>query len=411
MKFSKVSQLVLVSALGLAVAFLLSGCLLVSIDYIYVADSAGTAAGSAGQIQVFAADAASGALRLIDKTISSGGSTPVALATTGDHANLYAANQSNNSLVHFTIADDGSLTQKDTVTVPFTPMAITVNTAGSFIYVVGNVAPFVAGGPNPGHIAVYPLSSGTIGSLATNVSLTVPGNANDTLIPTGVNVLANGNNLYVSAWDQSAYNPGNTITSSANPGWVYGFTVASSGALTATSGSPYQAGIKPTAIASDPTNRFVYATDYASNDIVGYTIQSSGTLNFLVNGPFKTGNQPTAAVVDPRGLYIYVANSLSNTVSAYAIALATGTPSTVAAPTGAGSSVTDTQPVSILVDPALGRYVYTANFQGNSISGFKLDPNTGTLTEDQSTPYPTAAHPAAIAAVPHGNHAVQAVAP
>jgi 6-phosphogluconolactonase len=403
MKFSKVSQLVLVSALGLAVASLISGCLLVSIDYIYVADSAGTTPGSAGQIEAFATDANSGALRLIGKATPSGGSTPVALATTADFANLYAANQSNNSLVHFTLAEDGSLAQKDLVTVPFVPTAIAVNKAGSFIYVVG--------GSNPGKLAVYPLSSGTIGALASSTSLTVPGNVADLLVPTGVNVLASNGQVYVAAWDQSAYNPGGTVTSSANPGWVYGFNVGSSGALTATSGSPYQAGVKPTAITSDPTNRFVYVTDYASNDIIGYTVQSTGILNFLVNGPFKTGNQPTAAVVDPRGLYIYVSNSLSNTVSAYAITLATGTPSSVVSSSGAGSSGTDTQPVSIVVDPALGVYVYTANFLGNSVSGFKLDPNTGTLSETLATPYPSGARPAAIAAVPHGNHAVQAVAP
>jgi 6-phosphogluconolactonase len=403
MKFSKVSQLVLVSALGLAVASLLSGCLLVSIDYIFVADSAGTTAGSAGQIQTFAADANSGALRVIGKTVSSGGNTPVALATTADFANLYAANQSNNSLVHFTIANDGSLTQKESVTVPFTPNAIAVNAAGSYIYVVG--------GSNPGQLAVYALSSGNIGTAGAVISLTVPGNTSDVLVPTGVNVLANNNNVYVSAWDQSAYNPGGTVTSSANPGWVYGFTVGSGGALTAASGSPYQAGIRPTAVTSDPTNRFVYVTDYASNDIIGYTVQSGGILNFLLNGPFKTGNQPTAVVIDPRGLYIYVSNSLSNSISGFAISLATGTPTSVVSTSGTGSSVTDTQPVAVLVDPALGRFVYTANYLGNSISGFRLDPNTGTVTETQATPYPTSAHPTAIAAVPHGNHAVQAVAP
>lgn len=404
MKFSKVSHLALVSILGLAVAFLVYGCLLVSIDYVFVACSAGSSTGSAGQIQIFAADANSGALRQIDTTVSSGGTSPVALATTADYANLYAANQGNNSLVHFTIANDGALTQKDTVTLPFTPVSIAVNTAGTYLYVVG--------GSSPGKLAVYPLSSGTIGTLASTTNLTVSGYSSDVIVPTGINVLAynslatvNGY-LYVTAWDQSAYNPDGTVTSSANPGWVFGFAIGSNGVLTATSGSPYQAGVKPTAVTSDPTNRFVYVTDYASSDIIGYTIQSTGILNFLIDGPFKTGNQPTAAVVDPRGLFVYVANSLSNTVSAFEITLSTGTPSTVSS-----SNATDTQPVSILVDPALGRFVYTANYLGNSISGFRLDSTAGTLTATQATPYPTGAHPTAIASIPHGNHAVQSVTP
>ena len=50
MKFSKLSQLALVSAIGLIVATLLTACQLVTIDFVYVAASAGASAGSAGQI-------------------------------------------------------------------------------------------------------------------------------------------------------------------------------------------------------------------------------------------------------------------------------------------------------------------------------------------------------------------------
>ena len=50
MKFSKMSQLFLVSAIGLIVATLLTACQLVTIDYVFVAASAGNSPGSAGQI-------------------------------------------------------------------------------------------------------------------------------------------------------------------------------------------------------------------------------------------------------------------------------------------------------------------------------------------------------------------------
>ena len=65
----------------------------------------------------------------------------------------------------------------------------------------------------------------------------------------------------------------------------------------------------------------------------------------------------------------------------------------------------------MIVDPALGRYVYTANNLGNSVSGFRLNPTTGALTPTQTTPYPTGAQPAALAAVPHGNHSLQTTSP
>jgi len=408
MKFSKLSRLILVSSIGLLVASLFTACEIQTIDYIYVASSSGSGTGSAGQINTFAVDSASGALRLGAPSVPSGGSSPVAMAVTLDYANLYVANQGNNSVVHFAIDGNGILTQKDQVTTGSKPVFLAVNSPGTYLYVVS--------GTTSATLSEYSLSSGAIGSAASQISLSVPGYTGDTIIPTGVTVLANnttvsGNAVYVTAYDQSAYNPGGTATSTANPGWVFGFTVGSGGALIPASGSPWKAGVKPSAIASDPTDRFVYVIDYASNQMIGYSIQGGSVLNFLTNGPFRTGNEPTAIVIDPRGKYIYVTNSLDSTVAAWSIDLATGTPAATANVVGSAANTTDTQPISLVVDPALGRFVYTANHLGNSVSGFRLDPDNGTLVTTQATPYPTGSQPTAVIAVPHGNHSAQSVTP
>lgn len=403
MKFSKLSQLVLVSLFGIGVATLLSGCMIVTIDYVFVACSSGTSSGSTGEIEPFATNSQTGSLRPIHTAVDSGGAKPVSLTASADYQDLYVANQGNNSIVHFLINTDGSLTQKDSVNAPFTPSSIATNTAGTYLYVVG--------GSSPGKLAVYSISAGTIGNLVATVNLTLPSDPGDTIVPTGVNVLANNNAVFVCAYDQSAYNPGGTVTSSANPGWLYSFSVGANGTLTAAAGSPFQAGVKPSSVASDPTNRFVYVTDFASNQLVGYTIQDGNVLNFLVNGPFRTGYEPASVTIDPRGIYIYVANELQNTITGYVIDRATGTPSVVSSSSGGTPPGTDSQPVAILVDPALGRFIYTANYLGNTISGFQIDPNTGTYVTTQATPYPTLANPTAIAAVPHGNHAIQITYP
>jgi len=408
MKFSKLSQLFLVSSIGLLVAILFTACEIQTIDYVFVADSAGSGSSSAGQINTFAVDSESGALRMGASSVPSGGSTPVALAVTPDYANLYVANQGNNSVVHFAIAGNGVLTQKDLVTTSTKPVSLAVNSAGTYLYVISGTATST--------LTEYSLSSGTIGAVASQVTLAIPSYTTDSLVPTGITVLANnatvsGNAVYVTAYDQSAYNPGGTATSTANPGWVFGYTIGASGALSAVSGSPWKAGVKPSAIVSDPTDRFVYVTDYASNQMIGYSIQSGSILNFLTNGPFKTGNEPVAIVIDPRGKYIYAANSLDSTVSAWSIDLATGTPAGTANVVGSAANTTDTQPLSLVVDPALGRFIYTANHLGNSISGFRLDPDNGTLSTTQATPYITGAQPTAVVAVPHGNHSLQATTP
>ena len=68
MKFSKLRQLLLVSAIGLGVATLFSGCQLVTIDYLFVATSASTISAArhacpSGEIETYAVDSQSGAIR------------------------------------------------------------------------------------------------------------------------------------------------------------------------------------------------------------------------------------------------------------------------------------------------------------------------------------------------------------
>lgn len=405
MKLSKLSQLFLVSAIGLILASYLTACNIVTIDFVFVATSGGSASGNSGQIYSYAADAESGALRVAQAPISSGGNSPIAIAVGAAYSDLYVANEASNTVIHFAIASDGTLSQKDTLATSEPPVALAVNQAGTYLYVLS--------GTSSATLTEYSLSGGTIGSSTASETLSLPSYASDTLLPTAVTVLPNNNDVYVAVYDSSAYSPGcpSCVTSNANPGWVFGFAVGSGGSLSADADSPYEAGVKPSGLATDPTNRFVYATDFASNELIGYTVQGTGELDFMVNGPFKTGNEPGSVVVDPRGLFIYVTNALDSTVSAYDISLPTGTPSAALATSGSASNQADSEPVAVTIDPALGRYVYTANKLGDSISGFRLNPSTGVLQLTQAGPYPTGQSPTALVAVPHGNHALQTTAP
>lgn len=405
MKLSKLSQLFLVSAIGLILATWLTACNIVTIDYVYVSTSGGSSSGNTGQIYSFAADAGTGALRVAHAAVSSGGNSPIAMAVDASYSNLYVANEASNAVVHFTIASDGTLAQKDSLATTEPPVAIAINPAGTYLYVLT--------GTTSATLTEYPLSTGSIGSATVTESFSVPGFATDSLVPTAITVLPDGSAVYAAVYDASAYSPGcpSCVTSNANPGWVFGFGVGSGGALAATADSPYQAGIKPSGMATDPTNRFVYVTDFASNELIGYTVQSTGELAFMVNGPFKTGNEPGSVAVDPRGLFIYVTNALDSTVSAYSISLPTGSPSAALATSGSSSNLTDTQPVAITVDASLARFVYTANHLGDSVSGFRLNPSTGVLSPTLAGPYPTGSGPTAIVTVPHGNHAIQTTAP
>ena len=411
MKFSKPSQLFLVSrifiipVIGLVLATLLTACQLVTIDYVFVADSAGSSAGSAGQIQTFAVDSESGALRQGQPTVSSGGVDPVSMAVTGNFYHLYVANAASKNVVHFAIATNGVLTSQGHHHPGRRPRCRCrqrrqhLSLCGLWNHV-----------RDPHRVS-------DLDSNRHHRRAYRPDSAHTSRLPRRHHRPHRGQCAgqqqcrLCRGYDSSAYNPGGTPTSSANPGWVFGFAVGSGGALTATSGSPYKAGVKPSAITSDPVNRFVYVTDFASNELIGYAVQSTGSLNFLVNGPFKTGNQPTGIVVDPRG-HLHLRFQLAGLKH---LGLhhcpSHRTPSAVVNTTSNAPYSTDTQPVAITVDPALGRFVYTVNHLGNSVSGFRLNPNTGVVTDTQATPYPTGANPTALAIVPHGNHSVQSVTP
>ena len=132
--------------------------------------------------------------------------------------------------------------------------------------------------------------------------------------------------------------------------------------------------------ANDGSVRIVNATtDYSSIDL--YTQDSDGNDNLVVSG--------TAA----------------GTVSGYALNATTGVPSSLAG--SSSTSATDPGPAAISIENSIGRYIYTANFVGNSVSGLYFDPNAGTTQIVQNSPFPGTTKATAVATVKHGDHAIQ----
>src|SRR5712675_2362631 len=104
---------------------------------------------------------------------------------------------------------------------------------------------------------------------------------------------------------------GSFLYSANDGGGISAFTVNSSnGALTTVSGSPFLSGLLvPTAIAVDPTSKFVYVADSGAAGIGGYAINSStGALTTISGSPFLTGGLRALSVtVHPNGRFVYTA--------------------------------------------------------------------------------------------------------
>jgi 6-phosphogluconolactonase (cycloisomerase 2 family) len=251
-------------------------------------------------------------------------------------------------------------------------------------------------------VTVFPIN--TDNSLGTATTVNVGNN------PVGVSVSYFNNFVYVV--DQETSPNGtvlgfseNTTTGALTP--VPGTTITTVAGKTVAKG--FAAGVVPSAIAEEPTSRFVYVTDQAANQLIGYVVQSSGALIPMVNGPFATGLFPVGLVIDPRGRLMYVTNFNANTLSPYAIDTATGTPS--GAGIAAGTTTVGTGPTCITIEPALGIYLYTSNSLDSTVTAEELQPGTGALAAVENSPFPGNGSPTCVTAVASGSHATQVIVP
>ena len=397
----------LAAAMLLPVAFGLTSCTRdYTVDYLYVTASNKSGAGS---INEYLVDYQSGALVAVSGSPIATGVNPVAIVTTSNGLFVYVVNQGDSTVQEFAVnTADGSLSAKNTYKTGNTPTAAAIDAGGKFLYVTFTYQPgYSSTNPGPGGVNIFPINSDN--------SLGSPSTVNVGNNPVGV--VASMFNSLVYVVDQEP-----AVGTTAPHGVILGFSEnTGNGALTPALGTTittdstgktvatgYGAGTVPSAIAIDPTSRFVYVTDRSTNQLYGNLVQAGGRLIPMTTSPFSTGLLPVAITIDPRGLFLYVSNFNANTVSAFAINQATGAPSGAV---GSGSVNVGTGPSCIAIEPARGIYLYTANSLDNTVTGQQLDPHNGTLKSIENSPFPAAGIPSCAAAVANGSHATQVVVP
>jgi 6-phosphogluconolactonase len=384
--------LMLAAAACLGVASLIAGCATLTVDFVYVTSAKAAGPSNYGEIDVFEVNSESGRMRQITTSpFPSGGRNPVAEAVSSAGTSLYVVNEDDNSIVQFTIGNDGKVYPQNTYNTPGVfPLAVAV--AGQNLFVVDTYQPLPIcspAAPCSGSVAVYPINKdGSLGTPVTNPAvsaaywpLSLPASPKDVIAPTAITALPGGSAIYIAANDLTA-----------GGGYVFGFSV-SNGVLTAIGGGvPAAAGLQPSAITCDATGSYVYVTDQTGSDVLGYSVAAGG-LTPLAGSPYPAGNKPSAVVVDQTGKYAYVANALDSTITGYTIS--GGVLTRIA------SYATDTQPVAIGIDPSANEYLYTANFLGNTVTGFQISATSGSLVSSQFSPFQANSNPTAVAAVTH----------
>jgi len=179
---------------------------------------------------------------------------------------------------------------------------------------------------------------------------------------------------------------------------VSAFTLdTATGAIGVVPGSPFLAGVGPAAAAVDPSGMFLYVANDGSSTIVGsisgYKINANGSLTPVPGSPFTTAPTPLSpqqGIAVTAG-FVYVSNSnvnnintLANNVSVFSFDN-TGKLTQLASSPVPLTPALNPQPVSLAMDPA-GKFLFTANMTSNNISAFTVNVG-GSLTQATGSPF------------------------
>ena len=437
MKWNRTGRGLKALGLSLAVGLGMTACSRdYTLGYLYV-----TAARTA-LISAYSIDFQSGALQqLSDSPIPSSQQTnanPVALVAAPNGQSLYVVNHDVSQVVQFAVGTDGKIYAQQTTNVVSNasgslvgsfPTSAAIDPSGNFLFVTLTFQNgFTTARPGPGAVAIFPIQhssdpskEGLLGAALANTTVGASTTSPLPYYPIGFNPVGVFVNPVKNGTTAGTVNPGggfvyvvdqdNAGGSASGMLLVFQYTVA--GLLMPVPGpvqsavgpsvTGFHAGTTPAAVAVDPTGRYIYVTDEATNQLIAYSQTSSGVPNALISSPFTTGQFPTGITVDPRGEYVYVANFGSSTVSQFTIDQTTGSLSG-----GSGAGVA-TGPTCVTIEPGLGKYLFTSNNLDSSVSAEQLDPHSGALTQVQGTQFAAAALPTCATAIANGAHPTEVV--
>jgi 6-phosphogluconolactonase (cycloisomerase 2 family) len=326
-----------------------------------------------GSILLLRLDPASG-------TLTSGGTTPVVpntsptgIALLPSKKFLYAANSRDNSISTFSVALDGTLAFANTTPAQgSSPNGAAIDPSGQFLLVTNNLTD---------NISVFGISPST-GALSL-IGSPVGANAN----PTEIRFTHSGKFVYVT-------NPG--------IGTVTGFSFDASGGLL-TQITTVVSGAGADALAVDATNQYLYVANVSASNpppytnitgnISGFSIDAGGGLTPLIGSPYiptsGSSSGPSAIAVDPSGRFVYAVTAGSSaSIWCFSITPADGELVQVAdspfSLAGGG--------LFLLFEPT-GSFFYSGSNSPVGINGYSYNTTSGQPTAISGSPFSTGAVP------------------
>jgi 6-phosphogluconolactonase len=397
MKFRNIGQLFLATVVSLGLCLGVTSCSnSFTVGFLYIT-AVSTSNGASGQISGYKINNNTGQLTFITKgPFGSGGINPIRAVVFPGGRFLYVLNEkpsgtAGGNIALFTVGATGVLSYQTSYSSQgVLPVSIAVgNNNANFVYVLdqqvqdknGNVI-----NNGNGAITAFAVDTNTGRlSLVENQQVINPDGSQLPYFPVGFQPKAFGpiNNsaligsyIYTVDADQSVF--------------PYQFNPLN-GQLTVTQNGPQPTGATNITVIGGNA-QYVYLLDAGTtpSTILPYTRGSGGILQTVTSGTVQndpTVTNPSDLVVDSKGVRLYISNAGPNTnptnpasaITAFSI-LSTGQLTEIGgSPFSAGTFPSGPVPICILEDPS-NQYIYTGNFAASTVTGGKIDSNTGVLT-------------------------------
>ncbi|MHB8888156.1 MAG: lactonase family protein [Acidobacteriaceae bacterium] len=419
MKFSHIGRIALALVSSLALGLGMTACGGYTIGYVYVLNGPGATNAPGNLISGFKQDNLTGNLvPIVHSPFSSGGSNPVSAAVLPGGRFLYVLNQGSGGTASgdcgtaggvavFSIGGDGILNfQQCYASQGNTPVWITTDSSGRYVYVLDQVAPCGATGQPActtlcpqqattcGDITAFSVESGTGRlTLLTNQQVKDANGTQLTYFPVGpkpimMRMLPSNGYIFVADQGDST---------------VFPYAVNSTtGQLTQTQNSTLATGAqKITSISVSPNGSYLYITDGLGNVLLPYTVGANGALQSLAGGAVKndpSASNPSYVVVDSTTQFLYMLNqnstninNPSSSITAYNIQSNGQLQEMQGSPFASGAG-----PVCAVEDPS-NQYLYVSNYNDKSVTGYIINRTLGSLsTLTRATTFATTSNPSCL---------------
>jgi 6-phosphogluconolactonase (cycloisomerase 2 family) len=220
------------------------------------------------------------------------GNTPTMMKVAGTGC-LFTLDSGDQTVFPYSIGTGGQLTLPTNTTISTGPnrRLTSINASGSYVYLTDAAATTDSPG---GYILPYTVGTGcSLNTVTGGQVANLPGTSNPT------NTLVNSKTRYLYVLNQSTTNSNAQAFSSISAFSIDPTTGVLQQLANTAGKNPYTVGAGPTCMVEDPSNQYVYTSDYVGNTVTGLQLYDpSGELQPLRRGKtFTVTGQPTCLAV------------------------------------------------------------------------------------------------------------------